>query len=660
MKIHRGLNNLPQIKDAVLTIGSFDGVHKGHRRILSEITKLARRTGGESVLMTFHPHPRQVIYPGDSELRLLNTLEEKIDLLADTGIDHLVIVPFTFEFSRMQPEEYVEKILVDNFHPKYIVIGYDHRFGLNRSGDVQFLRELGKIYDFKVEEIEQQEVEDLVVSSTKIRNAVANKEIIKANQLLGYNYRLTGKVIRGLRLGKRLGYPTANLAIEDKNKLVLPSGVYAVRIEIDNSGYKGMLYIGTRPTLDEENGMSIEINIFDYNRDIYGEKLKLEVLAYIRGDQKFEDLDELKKQIRDDERVIRRLFNRLDDDNEDLLFCAMVILNYNGLEHLKAYLPGIIKQSTENTKVIVADNASTDDSVNWIHTNHPGIEVIELDQNYGFAGGYNNALKKVNAKYYVLINSDLKPSDNFPELLLNTLENNSDVAAVQPKVLSLKSPDHFEYAGAAGGYMDSLGYPLCRGRLLETVEKDQGQYDDDREIFWATGAALAIRSKLFHKIGGFDPWYFAHQEEIDLCWRLKRAGYTIRVEPQAIVYHLGGGTLDYLSERKTFLNFKNSLANILKNVPFVKALILLVARVLLDGVAALYFLSKGQNNHIVAVLKAHLSFYSALGYLWKLKRRNNIRIRDVRCGPSRVHTGRYHGSIVWDYYIRGIRAFKDL
>lgn len=660
MKIHRGLDQLPEFTKSVLTIGSFDGVHKGHRSILNNIVRLARDHGGESVLMTFHPHPRQVVYPNDHSLKLLNTLNEKIELLSNTGLDHLVIVPFTFEFSRMDAEEYVKRVIVDKFNPDYIVIGYDHRFGLNRAGDVHFLRSLEKKYGFEVKEIPEQHVNDITVSSTRVRKALASKEIIKANQLLGYPYRLKGKVIRGLRIGSTLGYPTANLKVEDPNKLIIPDGIYAVRIGIDDRKLKGMLYIGDRPTLEQDSGTSIEINIFDYNEDLYGETISLEILAYIRDDEKFDDLEKLKASIRSDERVIRRLFNRLDEDTEDQKVCAIVILNYNGKEHLRKYLPSILERQNKDTDVIIADNASTDDSIDFLSSEYPDIRVIRLDKNHGFAGGYNEALKQVDARYYVLLNSDVEPGDNFPGELIRALENDQDIAACQPKVRSLRQKDHFEYAGASGGLMDSLGYPLCRGRILASTESDDGQYDDSTEIFWATGAAMVVRSKLFHKIGGFDPWYFAHQEEIDMCWRLKRAGYKIKVVPKAVVYHLGGGTLDYLSERKTFLNFKNSLANIIKNVPLLKAIVMLLARLVLDGVAGLYFLSKGQSNHLLAVLKAHAAFYKGLPYLFRIKRKFNIAIRDVRCGPSRVHTGRYHGSIVWQYYVRGIRAFKDL
>ena len=660
MEIHRGLENLPRFKNAVITIGSFDGVHKGHISIIHRIRELARQNEGESVMITFDPHPRQIIYPQDHSLRLLTTLREKIGLLRDSGLDHLVIVPFTFEFSRMEAEEYLHKILVSRFNPSIFVIGYDHRFGLNRTGDVAFLKQMQKRYGFSVEEIEKATVDEIVVSSTKIRMAIQHREIIKANQLLGHNYRLTGRVIRGLRIGNTLGYPTANIEIADPNKLIPPEGIYAVKLRIDGRWLKGMMYIGTRPTLKVKGKQSIEINIFDYNNDIYGESVEIELLAYVRDDQKFDNLSLLKKQISDDERVVRRLFNRLDEDDRSILKCAVVILNYNGHQHLKQYLPSVIRKLPADVKPIVADNASTDASLDWLEKHYPEVEIIRLKKNYGFAGGYNEALKQVRAKYYILLNSDVEPGPNFPDGLIEELDSDHQIAACQPKVLSLQNREVFEYAGACGGFLDSLGYPFCRGRILESTETDQGQYDDKREIFWATGAALAIRSNLFKKIGGFDDTYFAHQEEIDLCWRLKRAGFKITVVPKVAVYHLGGGTLDYLSERKTFLNFKNSLSNILKNVPLSKAIIMLLSRLILDGVAALYFLSKGQAKHLMAVARAHFHFYLSIPSLLKTKYQYNQLISYVRYSHPRTDIGRYRGSIVWQYYLQGRKAFESL
>jgi riboflavin kinase/FMN adenylyltransferase len=660
MKVHHGLKGLPRFRNAVLTIGSFDGVHLGHKSIIDQVNDLARKNRGESVLMTFHPHPRLVLDPQDRSLSLLTTLDEKVELLRKTGIDHLVIVPFTFEFSQMDPEEYLRNVLIDGFDPHTIVIGYDHRFGLNRAGDVNFLRSRQRDFGYKVVEIEEKRVSALKISSTQIRTALQQKEIIKANLLLGHAYRLTGKVVRGLRIGKTLGYPTANLSIEDPNKLIPVDGIYAVKLRIDGHWFQGMMYIGDRPTIKGQDKRTIEVNIFDFNQEIYGEDITVEIKAFIRNDAKFDDLEELKKQISDDERVVRRLFHRMDDDSTKITKCAIVILNYNGRHHLETYLPSVMRSDLSDCKVIVCDNASTDDSVSWLSEHYPDIPLIKLEKNYGFAGGYNEALKQVKARYYILLNSDVEPGKNFPQGLIDCLDADPEVAACQPKVLSWKDKTVFEYAGAAGGLMDRLGYPLCRGRMLETVEKDEGQYDEPREIFWATGAAMAIRANLFHKAGGFDAWYFAHQEEIDLCWRLKRAGFKIMAIPSSVVYHLGGGTLDYLSTRKTYLNFRNSLANILKNKPLLKAIPMIFFRLILDGAASFYFLYKGQSSHVFAVLKAHLHFYMALPSLLQSKFNYNLAIRKIRCGRSREHYGVFNHSVVWKYYIQGVRRTEDL
>ena len=660
MKVHHGLDVLPRFKNAVLTIGSFDGVHLGHRKIIQEICDEARHRKGESVLLTFHPHPRHVLDPQDTGLELLSTLEEKIQELKKTGLDHLVVVPFTFEFSQLSKEEYLQKILIANFDPACIIIGYDHRFGQNRQGDVSFLREMSDNHGYDVREINEEKIAQLKISSTRIRKAIRAKEIIKANLLLGYSFPLTGRVINGLKIGKTIGYPTANVKIDDQTKMIPPDGIYAAKVRCNGQWKQGMLYIGNRPTIDSSDKRTIEINILDFNGELYGENLLIEIKAFIRKDAKFDDLEALKKQISDDERVIRRLFNRLDDDNRKLTKCAVVLLNYNGRHHLEKYLSSVIHNSGPEDEVVIADNASTDDSVKWISKHHPDIRLIRLSKNHGFAGGYNEALKQIKAKYYILLNSDIEPNEHYSEKLIEVLEGDADVGAVQPKVISDQNRKEFEYAGAAGGFMDLLGYPLCRGRVLETTEEDHGQYDNRREIFWASGCAMAVRANLFHKLGGFDSWYFAHQEEIDLCWRLKRAGFKIIYQPESKVFHLGGGTLDYLSTRKTYLNFKNSLANIFKNKPFYIALPLILFRLLLDGAASLYFLSKGQHEHILSVLKAHLNFYRGLPYLINKKIRYNVNISRTRCGPSRESIGTINRSIVWEYYIRGRKKFKDL
>lgn len=299
MKVFRDLDTLPTFKNAVITIGSYDGVHWGHQMIFNRIQQLAKEVDGESVAITFHPHPRQVVYPKDKSLKLITTIEEKIELLGACGFDNVVIVPFTIEFSQQSPDEYIER-LFENFNPKYIVIGYDHRFGLNRQGDINYLRWHAKTKNFEVIEIEKQELDEIAVSSTKVRKAIQAGQIQKATQLLNHPFFLTGKVIHGQKVGNRIGYPTANLKIEDSFKILPLDGIYAVYAHYKGEKYGGMLYIGTRPTITDHNQKSIEVNIFDFKQSIYGEQLKLELLEFIRGDQKFETLEALKVQLADD------------------------------------------------------------------------------------------------------------------------------------------------------------------------------------------------------------------------------------------------------------------------------------------------------------------------------------------------------------------------
>ncbi len=299
MKVFRTLDNLPSFKNAVVTIGSYDGVHLGHQSIFSRIQQLAQEVEGESIAITFHPHPRQVVYPKDKTLKLITTIEEKIALMESCGFDNLVIVPFTIEFSQQSPDEYIER-LFETFNPSYIVIGYDHRFGLNRQGDINYLRWHSRTKDFKVIEIEKKELDEVAVSSTKIRTALSEGKIKKATQLLGHSFFLSGKVVHGQKIGKSIGYPTANLKILDEYKLLPLDGIYAVYVHIDGERFGGMLYIGNRPTLEAHNEKTIEVNIFDFNQTLYGKIIQLEFLEFIRGDQKFEGLENLKAQLADD------------------------------------------------------------------------------------------------------------------------------------------------------------------------------------------------------------------------------------------------------------------------------------------------------------------------------------------------------------------------
>ncbi len=291
---------------------------------------------------------------------------------------------------------------------------------------------------------------------------------------------------------------------------------------------------------------------------------------------------------------------------------AIVILNWNGKELLERFLPSVIKFKDDNSEIIIADNYSTDDSVSFLKATYPQLRLILNDKNYGFAEGYNLALKQIETEYYILLNSDIEVTANWAKGIIDFMEQNPDVAVCQPRIRSYREPELFEYAGACGGYIDKLGYPFCRGRLFQSIEKDHGQYNDIREIFWASGACFFIRAKLFHQAGGFDGDFFAHMEEIDLCWRLKNMGHRVFVYPDSIIYHVGGATLDKMSPRKTFLNFRNNLSLIYKNIPGDKLHSVLFKRVFLDMLAAFSFIFSGGFRHFGAVISAYYAFYKSL------------------------------------------------
>ena len=290
----------------------------------------------------------------------------------------------------------------------------------------------------------------------------------------------------------------------------------------------------------------------------------------------------------------------------------VVILNWNGRAHLERYLPSVVRYTMPQYGVVVADNGSTDTSLEYVAEAFPQVEIVRLDRNYGFAEGYNRALREVESEYYVLLNSDVEVSEGWCEKLVEALDADPQLAAVAPKLLADTDRERFEYAGASGGFIDILGYPFCRGRILSTTERDEGQYDTPREVFWASGAAFACRAEVFKSEGGFDGDFFAHMEEIDLCWRMQSSGYRIGVEPSSKVYHLGGGTLSTLSPRKTMLNHRNNLAMLYKNLPMGHLLWVLPVRLVLDGVAAASYLAKCQWSCVKAVWQAHVGFYRML------------------------------------------------
>lgn len=296
MRIYHNIDEFSPVKNAVVTIGTFDGVHIGHRKIISGIKELAQKSGGETVLLTFFPHPRMILHPEDETIKLINTIPEKAKLLENLGVDHLIITPFTRDFSNQDAEDYIRDILVNKIGTKKIVIGYDHRFGKNREGGLDTLLRLGPVYGFEVIEIPEQDINEVAVSSTRIRNALLKGDIHLANTFLGYPFFVTGYVGRGDQIGRQIGYPTANIMIEERYKLIPADGIYAVKVKIENGVYNGMGYIGTRPTL---NGISrnIEVNLFDFNRDIYGQRISMEFYHFVRDDIKFTSLAELTDQL---------------------------------------------------------------------------------------------------------------------------------------------------------------------------------------------------------------------------------------------------------------------------------------------------------------------------------------------------------------------------
>ncbi|MFY8011370.1 MAG: bifunctional riboflavin kinase/FAD synthetase [Saprospiraceae bacterium] len=662
MRIHKDINNLPVFKQAVITIGSFDGVHLGHKKLINKVNRLAKSTGGESVLITFDPHPRQIVFPGD-DFQLLSTIEEKIILLEKLEVDHLVIVPFTVTFAQLSADEYIEMFLVKLFKPRYIVIGYDHRFGLSRQGDIHFLKWHGAKFGYEVIDIEKQEIEEIAISSTKIRRALLQGDIKQANLLAQDHYILSGEVVHGDKMGKKLGFPTANLQISDKHKLIPSDGIYAVWVHIDKIQYEGMLYIGHRPSIDSKRSLRIEVNIFDFDKDIYGKKISILLVEFLRSDQQLDTLDKLSKIISEDKihaKAVLAQANKIEPKkiNPEI---AIVILNFNGREWLAKFLPDVIKYKLDHAKIIIADNFSTDDSVAFLNTNFSNdIEIITLPENTGYAGGYNEALKTIQADYFLLLNSDVSVTENWMTPLLEVMEADYNVAICQPKILSFNEPTKFEYAGGAGGWLDILGYPFCKGRILGHIENDLGQYDYPSEIFWASGAAFMIRAPLFKAIGGFDASYFAHMEEIDLCWRVKRAGFKVMVVPDAIIYHVGGGTLDYDSPKKVYLNFRNSLYTLMKNEPITHLLWKIPARFILDGFAAILYLVTKDRHFVMSILKAHLSFYKNFRRVLQKRAEGNSLVRALRTKERNTVVGRYSKLIVLDYYLFNKKTFKEI
>lgn len=330
---------------------------------------------------------------------------------------------------------------------------------------------------------------------------------------------------------------------------------------------------------------------------------------------------------------------------------AVVILNWNGKHHLEEFLPSVVKSTYANLEIIVGDNASTDDSIDFVKENYSEVRIIRNDENYGFAGGYNRVLAQVECDYYILLNSDVEVTPDWIEPVIRLMDADKAVAAAQPKLLSYQSRNMFEYAGAAGGFIDIFGYPFCRGRIFDTVERDHGQYDQSSEVFWATGAALFIRRSAWLEVEGLDADFFAHMEEIDLCWRLKNRGYKIMYCAESTVYHLGGGTLHAESPYKTYLNFRNNLVMLHKNLPLFQAVLILFVRFFLDFISLLKFLKDGKSSNARSINKAHINFFRSF---FKTVRKREASRRSAN--PF----GIYGGSIVWNYFILKKKKYTDL
>ncbi len=678
MKVYNDLSTLPAFQGSVITIGSFDGVHTGHQKILERVHQLAKSIDAPSIVITFEPHPRLVLNSNDTSLKLLTTTDEKIALLENSGIDNVVIVPFTKAFAEQSPLDYIENFLVKYFKPIYIVIGYDHRFGTKRSGTLNLLRQYEKKFGYEVIEIEKQIVDSLDVSSTKIRYALEHSDVESATRLLGHSFIFTGKVVKGQQIGREIGFPTANLDIADKHKLIPPHGIYAVFVWVEGVRYKGMMYHGDRPVLKDFNNVTLEINIFDFNQDIYDKILRVELIAFLRSDRRFGTLESLIVQLAEDERESRQIL--IQHENKRKPHVAVVILNYNTPQYLQQFLPSVCESAYGNSDIFVADNGSTDNSIDVIREiNLEGIpaangldriRVIDLKTNYGFAKGYNEALKHEKLKpfssenpdgykYYALLNSDCRVSEGWLNAMVTLMESDKTIAATQPKVLSYAKKRRFEHAGGSGGWIDSLGYTFSRGRIFLVVEKDKKQYDDAAEIFWASGAAMLVRADVWHQFGGFDPLFWAHFEEIDLCWRMKRAGYKIMAQPLGVVRHVGGGTMEYGNPKKTFLNFRNNLFAVYKNESAGKLLWLLPVRFCLDTLAALKFLKDKQSQHAKAVFKAYSDFIKKIPALNRQKKSDKQIIETYRIGVPNKN-GIYHGSIIWEHFVLKKKYFYTL
>ncbi len=343
---------------------------------------------------------------------------------------------------------------------------------------------------------------------------------------------------------------------------------------------------------------------------------------------------------------------------------AVVILNWNGVDHLRQFLPSVLSSIWPQLDIVVGDNASTDGSVDFIKREYPTIRIIQNDQNYGFTGGYNRVLEQVDADYYILLNSDVEVLPNWIAPMISLMESDPMIAAAAPKIKSYAQKSYFEHAGAAGGFIDSFGYIFCRGRLFYEIEEDKGQYGQSGEVFWASGAAMFIKRHCWDEANGFDDSFFAHMEEIDLCWRLKNKGYKVMYCAESEIFHLGGGTLNVENPFKTYLNFRNNLSLLKKNLPFGQAVFIIPVRILMDLMAIFRFLNEGKRKDAWAVSRAHQSF--VLGLFRKVRKSESPKVRemeeetDKRPATKAKLKGMYKGSIVWAFFIKKKKHFTEL
>ena len=331
---------------------------------------------------------------------------------------------------------------------------------------------------------------------------------------------------------------------------------------------------------------------------------------------------------------------------------AIVILNWNGKKFLEQFLPSVLDSTYQNKKIFVADNGSTDDSIPFLEKNYPAVTILKNNKNEGFTGGYNWAMQQINTDISVLLNSDVEVKENWLEPAIAMFNENPMLGAVQPKILDYNNKEYFEYAGACGGWLDNYGYPFSRGRIFDAIEKDTHQYDKPMKIFWASGAAMFVRTDIFKKVGGFDPFFFAHQEEIDLCWRMQLAGHEIMSCPNSIVYHIGGGTLNKENPKKVFLNFRNNLIMLYKNLSTLECIKLLPIRLLLDFISAIKNLKEGQFRYFLAIANAHLAFFK-----WLFFQQSKSIFPSKRGGI--IH-GKFNGNIVWEHFIKGKKRFSEI